>query len=493
MNSLIGLCSVICVCIVINSERNAQNNISDNGAQNVVTVGVLFTFIGIAMGLYNFDTSVANMVESINVFLGGMKLAFVTSIIGMIFGLVIKFLQRNITPAEDNINALLKKILAEIKADSNATFQQELRELVKAIGIFAPYIKNLSESMNEQSKIFERLNTTLSKNIEEMQISIEQAEKNSAELLSATKNFQSQSLANDAAQLKILSDNTAQIVDMKKSFDKFLNDMANNFSKNFIAALNETIKNLNAQLQTQLGENFKELNAAVREVAAWQREYKSIVIRTTDELKIINETFNREVMGELRGSLKIFADSTEKNLSVQKNLANSTAQVAKIISQADESISHMQSIARNFGELRNEILNRNISLLQNHLESLTQIEKNFTAEAKRINGVALSVAVDTKQYLNDFNTASKDSMKIIRETIARYKTDLNTETESSLSKLHQLFESVTKNTDEQSGKAIKALSVALAKISEQMIDNYKVLVAKIAEVDALLIERRRAN
>lgn len=83
------------------------------------------------------------------------------------------------------------------------------------------------------------------------------------------------------------------------------------------------------------------------------------------------------------------------------------------------------------------------------------------------------------------------ALSATQSTISRYKTDLNEEITDSLSKLHQLFETVLENTDAQSDKAIKTLAGALAKVSEQMIDNYKTLVAKIKEVDELLIERRR--
>ena len=507
-DGLISICGIICVGLSIKSYLNAQKNIADNGAQIVVTVGVLLTFVGIAIGLYNFDTNAANMVNSINDFLEGMKLAFWTSIIGMIFGLIIKFLQRKVTPPEDVISETLKEILSAIKANENSELQRELRGLTEAMETFVPSMKNFSDATNTQSKMLERLSTTLTQSIDnlsqaqikrldamrnsigQMQVSAAQSEKNSSELLDETKTYQQQALDNDAAQLKILSDNTAQIVAMKNSFDNFMQDVAKNFSENFIAALNESIKNLNAQLQTQFGDNFKELNAAVREVVTWQDNYKAVVEATTAELKIINETFNREIMGELKTSLKTFADTSAQNVSVQNNLADMTARLAKVITQANESIRQMQTVTESFDKFSKDALDKNLALLKNHLDNLSRLEENFSAEIKKINGTAHNVALDTTQYLKDFNDTAESSMHVIRDTIARYKTDLNEETKSSLSNLHQLFETVAKNTDEQSDKAIKTLAGALAKVSEQMIDNYKTLVAKIKEVDELLIERR---
>lgn len=505
MNWLIGICAVICGWIVYCSRKGTVNN----GAQHVVTVGMLFTFLGISFGLYSFDTDAAKMIDSINEFLDSMKLAFVTSIIGMVAGLWIKFLQRNVKPTEDVTNETLRDILAAIRQSNNDEFNRTLRDFADAMGKLAPDLRNLSASMHEQSEKLERLGTTLKQSIDalsakqverldvmnfsidKMRRSTAQAEQNSAALLEATKAYQQQALANDDTQLKILSDNTAQIVAMKNAFDQFLQDMAKSFGDNFIAALTLAIKDLNNNLQEQFGDNFKELNAAVREVAAWQREYKDIVTATTTELKVINETFSREVMGELKASLKTFADTSAQNVSVQANLSNATAQLSAIITQTEESLNHMKTVTATFGKFSEEVLDKNAALLQNHLNNLRRLEENFSAEVKTINNVAHGVALDTTQYLKDFNTASAESMRVIRDTIARYKADLNKETEASLSKLHQLFETLANNTDAQSDKAIKNLAGALAKVSGRMIDNYQVLVAKIAEVDALLNERRR--
>lgn len=472
----IFLCAIICGFVAFNSYRNARKKILDSGAQHVVTFGVLCTFLGIAVALYNFDTNAANMVESINTFLDGMRFSFWTSIIGMGFGLAIKIFQRKIDHADsDSVKGTLEKILSAIEAgnaaNDNSNLQRELGRLVTAMETFAPDMKNLSAAMNTQSESLSNLSATLAGSIEAfgqsqaarldaMKNSIAQAQKSSADLLDATKNFQRQALGNDEAQLKILSDNTAQIVAMKNSFDSFMRDVAKNFSENFIAALNESIKNLNVQLQTQFGENFKELNAAVREVVTWQREYKNIIELTTAELKVINETFNREILGALQNSLQIFSDTSAANVSIQQELYAATAQLSKVISQADESINQMQTVTENFGKFSEDALNKNLSLLRNYLGTLDSFVKIFAAEVKKINSVAQSVSLDTQHYLKDFNDTSAKSMEVIRKTIASFKADLDKETEESLSNLHRLFVTFAKNTDEQSGKAIKNLAAA---------------------------------
>ena len=255
------------------------------------------------------------MVNSINDFISGMKTAFWTSIVGMIFGIGIKIMQSGAEQKEDefirkNLSAMdltnnavrnntttllaaLNEIKTSLDTNSTAELQLELRRLVNAMETFVKSsaesrsdMKNLSERMNDQSNMLERLSSTLTQNIEnfgesqskslealskkivesgnkqserldvmnqtidKMRLAIETAQENSRELLTKSEEYQKQSLANDEKQAKILTNNTAQIVAMKKSFDDFLKNMATNFSQEFIAALTVSIEKLNTQLQT---------------------------------------------------------------------------------------------------------------------------------------------------------------------------------------------------------------------------------------------------
>lgn len=61
--------------------------------RTAATLGVLGTFIGISVGLLNFDSSPETMQQSVTNLLGGMRSAFVTSILGMTLSLFLKNLQ----------------------------------------------------------------------------------------------------------------------------------------------------------------------------------------------------------------------------------------------------------------------------------------------------------------------------------------------------------------------------------------------------------------
>ena len=590
-----GACIIICAVITYNSYTNKNRGVIDGGAQTVVTIGVLFTFIGIAIGLYNFDTNTDKMGEQLDIFLGGMKTAFWTSIAGMLFGIIIKFFQSGVEQNEDafirknlaamdltntavrdnteTLSTALNQIKSTLNANSTAALQGELSRLVSAMEVFVKSsddsradMKNLSDRMNEQSKMLEQLSKTLTKSIQDfgnsqskslqtlsdkivesgenqvarldamnktidaMRKSTETAQKNSAELLTETKTYQQQSLANDEKQAQILTDNTNKIAEMKNSFDKFLKDMAENYSNELINALNKSMEKLNTQLQTQFGENFKELNAAVREVVTWQRQYKDVVTSTTEELQAINKVFTdftqtisvniENQIAALTQNLKTFADTSKKNVAIQKNLNDAVEQLTGAVEQSKKSVQAMRDMTDNFGKFSESVLKANDDAIKTYGDTITenlitlsdsldklekahhkQVEDNlqavdtaaekFANDIKKLQNVALSFTTDTSHYLRDFRTVSDNVMLEIRGAIEKFKTDFSAETKKSVENLNKIFETIGKNTDKQSDKAIKNLAGALAAINNQMVDNYNGLMKRLAELDAILNERRR--
>ena len=97
--------TVICTIVIAIWFRQAntkfkrsvdENPFGDYEQPNTASVlGVLGTFIGIAVGLFNFNPSSEAMHDSVTNLLGGMTTAFVTSIIGMGISLYFKNYQAN--------------------------------------------------------------------------------------------------------------------------------------------------------------------------------------------------------------------------------------------------------------------------------------------------------------------------------------------------------------------------------------------------------------
>lgn len=578
-----AICLTACAYITYNSYKNSKNGIIDNGAQYAVTLGVLFTFIGISYGLFNFDTNPDTIAYNIDTFLGGMRTAFYTSIMGMIAGLAIKFMQAGKVKAEEddvigNIQKLgslnsnvkelnnhstqgtaamvaaLESLQRSVEAGSVSHLSAALENMSQKMGEF---ISSVQESQAGMAEVSRNIGSFFTKQEEQMQSlrsgiqdsitamgtnlsaqlvelnnktaesgrqqneylqsmnnsilqlaeSGQRSEKSAAELLEKTKQYQAESLQHDTNLAHIMTENTATIDGMRASFDQFLKDMAENYSNELINALNQSMEKLNTQLQTQFGENFKELNAAVKEVVVWQRDYKDIVIETTEELKSINTTFQNfqtvlveevnKSVAELTSNLASFQSSTEQNVSVQASLHDSMEKLAEMVKAAEANVIAMQTVSDKFADFTSRVVteidesltkfgNMSIEKFGELNSGVEQSVTDFQGQLKKMNTAAFDTMTDTSHYLRDFQTVSKDVMQGVRESLEAFRSDFEAMSKKELSGLEAVFKQMAVNTDKQQDKAVKSLAGAMGAISTQIINDYNALISRIGELDALI-------
>ena len=195
-------------------------------AGTVTTFGILGTFIGIFIGLITFEVN--DIYGSIPQLLGGLKTAFLTSIAGMIAGILVK----------------LKPELYRIQVVDDSS------EL------------SLVESMNKTLKSIDENQIEISKRENEQLRRIEKALCGEGETTLLTQIQKLRTLISDKQD------------DMIKEFREFTKTMAENNSKALIDALTQVMRDFNTKINEQFGENFKQLNQAVERILIWQENYK---------------------------------------------------------------------------------------------------------------------------------------------------------------------------------------------------------------------------
>ena len=174
---LTAICIIIMIAWFIIGLRTFYSSVKEDPfgeyehPSRMSALGVLFTFIGIAYGLWNFNPSPAEMQNSVVNLLGGMTTAFFTSIIGMVFSLYLKnyqanaqknFSRNNFVKQNSNIADLIQYLQ---QADAEKSTQiKHLEEVLQAnnenvIRELKDFGKNLSEN---NAKIFiDALNETM--------------------------------------------------------------------------------------------------------------------------------------------------------------------------------------------------------------------------------------------------------------------------------------------------------------------------------------------
>ncbi|MGH7056109.1 MAG: hypothetical protein ACREFA_20095 [Stellaceae bacterium] len=220
---------ILFIIIVTIFLHGRYNNIDFHYGPIILTMlGIFGCFLGIAVGLYHFDTN--HLEQSVPALLTGIKTSFLASIAGIGAALTIKFRYLVIGPPK----------VAAGETIENATIDDLVRLL----------------SLLQRSLAGEEDST----------------------LLSQVKLLRQESRDG--------------LIALRSSLDNCMERMADNNSKALIEALKEVIRDFNAKINEQFGDNFKELNAAVGKLLTWQESYRVQMAEMIDQQKIATESMS---------------------------------------------------------------------------------------------------------------------------------------------------------------------------------------------------------
>jgi hypothetical protein len=391
------------------------------------TLGILCTALGITIGIWNFDAK--DIQNSIPQLLGGLKLAFIATILG-ITGLIIfqkwtSIIQKQI---DDDPNRPTKET-DELTAISNLTFavqqiskdnKTEIEKLIKSFGadLETKVSDKLSKLENEvvilqktNSVGLAEINTTSNNSRTKL---IEQFKK----LREEQKGTSEKANKNTDEIIKAMSSNN-KLISIK--FDEFSELLA----KNNTEALVEVMKNATEQFNNQMKdlidrlikENFAELNTSVQNLNHWQKENKEQIDKLTRQFIDVSE------------NLQVSA----KTLS---EVAQNTKELTKDNGKLNELIVALQNVLINdtkFSEMTEKIdkaLN-SLQVATTDFEDITSNVNNWANKQSSFNDKIQTVILQLEEFKN-FNGSLWDSYRkemsnsvgIIKETSKSLNTDL---------------------------------------------------------------------
>lgn len=217
--AVIGVFTIVLVLLfgfaLITTASGRISAFAQNMPTLLTTLGILGTFLGIAIGLLQFD--VTRVEYSIPTLLEGLKLAFITSIIGIALSAVLRLVLVLSTPTNaTDVNG------AQTHATAVADTGQRQIELAEAQ-------LTATQSLNQDLRQFDQH-------------------------LSETLQAHHQHLV--------------------AGLDDFAARLSEMGSRQVIAALEAVIRDFNDKLGTQFGENFRRLDGAVGKLLQWQEQYR---------------------------------------------------------------------------------------------------------------------------------------------------------------------------------------------------------------------------
>jgi hypothetical protein len=408
---------VISLCLLYGLWRRSSSDLMGglSGA-----LGMLGTFGGIFVGLWDFNPS--QLGNSIPQLLEGMKVAFLTSIAGLMSSVILKF--SNLFPSKAIVDA------EPIDPNIN-TLVIELR------GIRSALVADEDSSLLSQ---LQKLRTTIS-------------DKNDA---------------------------------LIQRFDKFAENMAKSNSEALITALKEVIRDFNAKINEQFGENFKHLNEAVGQLLTWQSNYKSHIERMTEALgKLLGmqaeyvaatEKSEKSLAGIALQAGTIneicvkIAPLIETLNQEQQKLSTALSEFAKLGASAKDAL---PTISNSLDQMTVGLKNEVVKTIQN-LESVTNLQ---TRELEKTSKHLLETLT---RYNNEMDSFLKESNKVVTQKIAEQTTAFNDRFTQQVVNLDRALQQELETSLKSLGQALGAISNKFAQDYTPLTDRLRKVV-EIAE------------
>jgi methyl-accepting chemotaxis protein len=328
------------------------------------TLGILFTFIGIAFGLWNFDSN--NIEKSIPELMNGLKTAFIVSIFGVallvIFSLWTnikkKKLEEGVLSEETQaINKLIEAIQA-LREDFSAMDHHGNR--IKPGNLFRDIYNESVKQSNSLQTFSSDLATTISAGFEEILNNPSAGVVAELKLVKAEIENLGNKL-NDPA-----TDMTQNIVkDLQSSMGKMIEDFKTSMSgetkdemerlAQMLGQAGGSLADFPSKLQhmtDNLNENFSGLQDVIKHIAQQtisQSEHTTLEMRK--QVEEMGETLRNKV-GDLQSGQQTLLIEQSKNLQVSEQLLNS---FNTSIEKMNESTNGVSQTIQKFKSAQNEM------------------------------------------------------------------------------------------------------------------------------------------
>lgn len=326
---------------------------------NVATsFGILGTFVGIYLGLLEFD--VANINDSIPKLLEGMKTAFITSIAGLVASIILKFSFES--------KAVQEESKSDVKEDDPTGM---LRAMVS--GIY-----NLENSARE----------------------IENS------IVSCFRSDEEYSLI---SQLKLIRQ---EIIDTRReisdSFKNFAEKIAESSTDALVKALEKVIGDFNTLLNELVSESFKELSSAMIKLTEWQENYKTHIDEMQNKINIL--------INHMKKTVAIFGETSDRINRIDDNLENIDGSISNLSVSAEDISIHIENL-----KLQNENLKEGIISVKqigeeakNVMPAITEQINNLT---KKLESTVLKVSENFESNSLLVTEFADKSIKKIEEAV----------------------------------------------------------------------------
>ncbi|WP_052501674.1 hypothetical protein [Thiomicrospira microaerophila] len=431
-----------------------QNQALKNYAPTLLTtVGILGTFVGIAYGLFGFDPRPGYIDASIAGLLDGLKIAFITSLLGMLLAIIYKtaIVWKSGQQTQQNPDMKeevgIEDLLNELSSQSEQlTLQNTTMSDIK---------KSLSDdsesSLVGAIKLLRSDNNDLNKRTHQHLADIQQLTQKQADDLGRLD-----SIAHNIDSLNQLA--IAQQTRFNVFEDRLwikLQDFADMLSKSateqVIEALKAVITDFNNNLTEQFGDNFKQLNQAVLSLVEWQENYKQQLLEMQQQYALGVASIEKTQV-----SVQHISHSAE---AIPVNMDK----LKTILDVGQHQLAELERHLHSFEQMRDKAV-----------EAVPQIQANIE---QTLEGVQTA----TRQLTEGLDTSATQMSRSITKSVEDYENSID-RVNGSLQQTSDLVMKNTEHTTEAFDGFVEQMSDNLNTVANKQVEFVKTLQDNIQSV-----------
>lgn len=453
-NFFIFLIIVIFLYSLVLASRGKQSLFLQNTSSLLTSLGILGTFVGIVIGLLAFDPK--HIDTSIELLLGGLKTAFITSLAGMTAAISFKILSTT-------------KLFKDNRNKKTINKRNEAIDILNAINKQTQYLNALWKGISggEESSLIGQIKMLRN---------------------DANDNYKKQNIAFNSFSNELW-----------KNLQEFSEMLSKSATEQVILALKEVITDFNNNLTEQFGENFKALDASVKKLVDWQAEYKV-------QLEHMIKQFDQEVlaMSDIEKSVSLINKET-------KEIPQTMQKLQTIIETNQSQINDISAHLVSFKEIKEQAINA-FPEIQKHVEKVITevalsaqiateghrviIEENKKAQEtfiestsiiqQEIKNSTINQVDEIHRCLEALETGNSQLINKLSSEMQNTFIALDTEIKKTVDKTGQAVEKklemIDDSMNQEINRVMKEMGEALVRISGQFTSDYSKLTQSMQSI-----------
>ena len=514
-NLFLYLIAGVFIYSVYKAIRHRGRDFIDYAPNLMTTLGILGTFVGIVIGLLDFDT---NQIDaSIENLLEGLKTAFITSLAGMLAAILFK--------------AIRSLGVFDARQDDLAVDEATPEDVLRAIKEQSVLLGDLNQSISGGD------DTSLVGQLKQLRLDMSDSFKQLSRTLDTHASERMEGMKQIAETLW-------------EKMDAFAEMLSKSATEQVINALKEVIVDFNRNLTEQFGENFKALDASVKKLVEWQEKYRieleqmqeqyaqgvqaitateasvahiskeaSAIPETMQNLKDVLEV-NQHQLAELERHLDAFREMRDKAVEavpeIQQQLDTTVSGFQEaagkiqtaIIAGAEEFSTNAQRVNGNLTETSDTLAKETLRIREQLEDGVTDLSAHMRTMVNTVSSEATSIAerlietsttlerksAEVQEQLASTMQRMQERLESVLEEVfnaqsqalARAVEGINSEMERVVGTtgeaVNEQMQMIDRAMAQEVERVMEEMGRALAAISGQFTNDYRSLVDRMNEV-----------